>query len=76
MPDSDLARLQLNLVRSHAVGVGPLLDDEVVRLVLLLKAASLARGFSGVRREVVEALVALHNAQAWPCLPSQGSVGA
>lgn len=76
VPDSDLARLQLNLVRSHAVGVGTLLDDDTVRLVLLLKAASLARGYSGVRREVVETLVALHNAQVLPCVPSQGSVGA
>lgn len=74
--DDDLDRLQTNLVRSHAVGVGALLDDGVVRLAMLLKIASLARGFSGVRRAVIERLIALYNAQAWPCVPSQGSVGA
>ena len=51
-----LERLQTNLVRSHAVGTGPLLDDATVRLVLVLKAASLARGYSGVRPEVIDAL--------------------
>ena len=71
-----LAQLQTNLVRSHAVGVGPLLDDDTVRVILLLKIASLARGYSGVRPEVLDALVALYNAQVWPCIPSQGSVGA
>ncbi|HWP20260.1 MAG TPA: aromatic amino acid lyase, partial [Burkholderiaceae bacterium] len=71
-----LAELQANLVRSHAVGVGPLLDDDTVRLILLLKIASLARGYSGVRPQVLDALVAMYNAQVWPCIPSQGSVGA
>ena len=52
----DLEALQRNLVLSHACGVGPLLSDDVVRLVLVLKAASLARGASGVRRETVFAL--------------------
>lgn len=71
-----LAQLQTNLVRSHAVGVGPLLDDDTVRLVLLLKIASLARGHSGVRPALIDALLALYNAQILPCIPSQGSVGA
>ncbi|MCV5664989.1 aromatic amino acid lyase, partial [Escherichia coli] len=62
-----LAQLQTNLVRSHAVGVGPLLDDDTVRVILLLKIASLARGYSGVRPEVLDALMALYNAQVWPC---------
>jgi len=53
-----------------------LLPDECVRLVMLLKVASLARGFSGVRPEVVEALLALLNAEVYPCIPSKGSVGA
>jgi histidine ammonia-lyase len=72
----DLALLQLKLLRSHAVGVGEPLSERVVRLILLLKAASLARGYSGVREEVVDALLALHNAGVTPVIPSQGSVGA
>lgn len=76
IPNVQLSQLQLNLVRSHAVGVGELLDTDTVRLILVLKIASLARGFSGVRREVIEALIHLHNAEVWPCIPCQGSVGA
>ena len=72
----DLATLQLRLLRSHAVGVGDPLSERVVRLILLLKAASLARGYSGVREEVVDALLALHNHQVLPVIPCQGSVGA
>ena len=76
IPADQLELLQRNLVLSHSVGVGPLLPDEVVRLVILLKVASLARGFSGVRPEVVDAMVALVNARVYPCIPSKGSVGA
>src|SRR5215469_1456497 len=72
----DLMALQRNLVLSHACGVGPLLSDDIVRLVMVLKAASLARGASGVRRETVEALVKLIAADVFPCIPSKGSVGA
>jgi histidine ammonia-lyase len=72
----DLATLQLRLLRSHAVGVGEPLEPRVVRLILLLKAASLARGYSGVREEVVDALLALHNLELLPVVPCQGSVGA
>ena len=73
----DLATLQLNLLRSHAVGVGEPLAERVVRLILLLKATSLARGYSGVREEVVDALLALHNARRrCRSFPAQGSVGA
>lgn len=72
----DLALLQLKLLRSHAVGVGDTLDERVVRLILLLKAASLARGYSGVREEVVDALLALYNRGVTPVIPCQGSVGA
>jgi histidine ammonia-lyase len=72
----DLALLQLKLLRSHAVGVGEPLSARVVRLVLLLKAASLARGYSGVREEVVDGLLALHNRGVLPVIPAQGSVGA
>lgn len=74
--DSELEALQLNLIRSHSAGVGEPLAPAVVRLVLALKAASLARGYSGVREEVVDALLAAYNADAVPYLPSQGSVGA
>ncbi|MDB5873071.1 MAG: hutH [Ramlibacter sp.] len=73
---ADLARLQLNLLRSHAVGVGEPLEPRVVRLVLLLKAASLARGYSGVRQEVIDVLLALYNQGITPVIPCQGSVGA
>ena len=72
----DLAVLQLKLLRSHAVGVGDPLDECVVRLALLLKAASLARGYSGVRVEVIDALIAMHNLGLTPVIPCQGSVGA
>ncbi len=72
----DLAILQLKLLRSHAVGVGDPLDERVVRLILLLKAASLARGYSGVREEVIDTLLALHNQGLTPVIPCQGSVGA
>ena len=68
--------MQRRLVLSHAAGTGPLLDDATVRLVILLKANALARGFSGLRRSLVEALLALYNADVLPCIPSKGSVGA
>ena len=74
--DTRLAELQRALVLSHSAGTGPLIDDAVVRLVIALKAASLARGHSGIRWSVIEALVALANAGIVPCIPAQGSVGA
>ncbi|WP_293825172.1 histidine ammonia-lyase [uncultured Brevundimonas sp.] len=72
----DLETLQKNLVLSHACGVGPLLPDAVTRLLMVLKIASLSRGASGIRRETLEALVALVDADVLPCIPSKGSVGA
>ena len=72
----DLATLQLKLLRSHAVGVGEPMSERVVRLILVLKATSLARGYSGVREAVVDALITLHNAGVIPVIPCQGSVGA
>jgi histidine ammonia-lyase len=72
----ELEALQRNLIRSHSVGVGAPLQPAVVRLMLALKAASLARGFSGVRQEVVDCILAVHNAGLVPYVPSQGSVGA
>jgi histidine ammonia-lyase len=73
---ADLEALQRNLVLSHACGVGPALSDEVVRLALVLKIASLARGASGVRRETVAMLARLVEAEVYPVIPSKGSVGA
>ena len=73
---TDLALLQLNLIRSHSVGVGEPLAAPVVRLMLALKAASLARGHSGVREVVIDTLLAVHNAGLVPYVPAQGSVGA
>ena len=72
----ELAHLQENLVRSHSVGVGADLDDDIVRLVMLMKVIALAEGFSGVRVELVNAICALINNNIYPRIPSQGSVGA
>jgi histidine ammonia-lyase len=76
IPHEQLAQLQRNLILSHAVGTGELLQDAVVRLILLTKIGSLARGFSGVRPLIVDTLVALYNAGIMPAIPAQGSVGA
>ncbi len=76
IPNDQLELLQRNLVLSHAVGVGAALPAPVVRLMLALKIASLSRGFSGVRRELVDALVKLYNADVLPRVPAKGSVGA
>jgi histidine ammonia-lyase len=72
----ELVHLQENLVRSHAVGVGEDLGDEIVRLVMLMKVIALAEGFSGVRVTLVEALCALLNNNIYPRIPAKGSVGA
>ena len=74
--DEELSHLQENLVRSHAVGVGEDLEDDVVRLIMLMKIIALAEGFSGVRVELVETICALLNAGIYPRIPSRGSVGA
>lgn len=71
-----LAELQRNLVLSHCVGTGAPLPDPVVRMVLATKAVSLARGHSGVRPALAEALLALFNADVLPTIPAKGSVGA
>ncbi|KAG1716025.1 hypothetical protein ID866_1119 [Astraeus odoratus] len=72
----DLENLQRSLVLSHAAGVGQPLDDEIVRLMMVLKINSLARGFSGIRLSVIQALMALVNAEVYPWIPAKGSVGA
>ena len=73
---AQLETLQLNLIRSHSVGVGEPLSPQIMRLMLAQKAASLARGYSGVREVVIDTLLAVHNAGLVPYVPSQGSVGA
>src|ERR1700738_4115494 len=67
--------LQLALIRSHAAGMGPPVDSEVVRATMLLRARTLSMGLSGVRPAVAEALIALLNAQLTPVVPRHGSVG-
>ncbi len=74
--DADLATLQENLIVSHAVGMGPSLPGDIVRLIMALKAGSLARGNSGIRWSVIEALQALVEHDILPVIPAQGSVGA
>jgi histidine ammonia-lyase len=74
--DDQLTELQRRLVLSHAAGTGDPLPDAIVRAVLILKINGLARGFSGIRRGVIEALVALLNAEVYPRIPAKGSVGA
>jgi histidine ammonia-lyase len=74
--NEDLEKLQRSLVLSHAAGVGEPLDDAMVRLIMLLKVNSLSRGFSGIRLQVIEALITLINAEVYPHIPLKGSVGA
>ncbi len=76
IPAGELRELQRNLVRSHAAGVGTPLPEDVVRATMLLLAASLSRGCSGVRPEIVEHIVAMLGASVTPVVPSVGSVGA
>ncbi len=66
IPADQLELLQHNLVLSHAVGVGELMSRPVVRLLMALKLSSLGRGHSGIRREVIDALVTLFNADVLP----------
>ena len=72
----EILAVQRNLIRSHAAGVGEPLSDDVVRAMLLILAASLARGRSGVRTQLVEAIINLLNNCITPVVPSRGSVGA
>jgi len=76
IPGSRLSELQVNLLRSHACGLGRPLPDAAVRAMLLLRANVLAKGFSGVRREVIEMLTSLLNREIHPVVPEKGSVGA
>jgi histidine ammonia-lyase len=76
IPDERLAELQTNLILSHSAGLGDPLPRHVTRLMIILKLLGLGRGFSGVRRQVIDALQALLDRDAMPLIPSQGSVGA
>lgn len=76
IPADQLAQLQVNLVRSHAAGVGPRLPAREVRAMMLLRANVLAKGFSGARPELVELLCGMLDAGLHPPVPEQGSVGA
>ncbi len=76
IPIHDLERLQINLVRSHACGMGDPLSEAEVRVMLLLRAAVLAVGFSGARPECAETMIAMLNRGVHPVVPELGSVGA
>ena len=76
IPSDRLAELQSNLLLSHCTGTGAPLADEVVRLMLLLKIASLAQGHSGVSLATIDALAALLQHDVYPIVPAKGSVGA
>ena len=73
---NQLEELQRNLILSHAAGTGDLLSDDIVRLILVMKATALAQGFSGVGWELIDMLLVLANAGIYPCIPAKGSVGA
>src|SRR5688500_11327855 len=76
VPREALQKLQLNLLRSHAAGVGEPLPARAVRATMALRANVLAKGFSGIRRETIERLLALLNCRVHPVVPSRGSVRA
>ncbi len=76
IPPHRLAELQINLIRSHAVGVGPLLSEAEVRAMMLLRANVISKGFSGARAVLVDLLAGMLNAGLFPPIPEQGSVGA
>jgi histidine ammonia-lyase len=73
---AELEHLQRNIVRSHAVGVGPLLSRKAVRAMMLIRANVLAKGCSGIRPAVADRLCELVNRGVTPCVPSRGSAGA
>jgi histidine ammonia-lyase len=76
IPPEQVEQLQRNIVMSHAVGVGEPLDRAMTRAVMLIRANTLARGHSGVRRETLELLLGMLNAGVHPVIPSKGSLGA
>jgi len=76
IPRGRLAELQVNVIRSHASGVGDLLPEREVRAMMLLRANVIAKGYSGARPELVDLLLELLNSDVYPPIPEQGSVGA
>ena len=72
----ELETLQRSIVLSHAAGIGKFLPESTVRLLMVLKVNSLARGFSGIRLRVIQALITLLEKEVYPCIPAKGSVGA
>src|SRR3954468_8866077 len=76
IPPEKLAELQVNLVRSHASGVGDRLPEAEVRAMMMLRANVIAKGYSGARPELVDLLLHLLNSDVYPPIPEQGSVGA
>src|SRR3954462_2680426 len=76
IPPGKLAELQINLVRSHAAGVGDRLPEAEVRAMMVLRANVIAKGYSGARPELVDLLLQMLNADVYPPIPEQGSVGA
>ena len=72
----DILKLQENLIASHAVAVGEPFDEEVVRAIMLLRANALAKGYSGVRPEIIQLLIDMLNNEVHPVIPCQGSLGA
>jgi len=76
IPSEEIKQLQTNLIRSHSTGVGKTLSTEIVRALMLLRANTLAKGYSGVRLEILETLVEMLNKGVHPTIPAKGSVGA
>ena len=76
IPPEQVEQLQKNLVLSHMAGTGESLEDSVVRLIMVLKASSLGQGYSGIRQEIIDALLNLVSHEVYPIIPSKGSVGA
>src|SRR5437016_14054255 len=76
IPRGEIGALQLNLVRSHACGIGSPLSEPEVRAMMLLRANVLALGFSGIRLEVIQLLCEMLNGRVHPIVPEKGSVGA
>ena len=76
IPPDQVAQLQRNIVMSHSVGVGELLDQATVRALMLVRANTLARGHSGIREETLDTLIAMINRGVHPCIPCKGSLGA
>ena len=76
IPPEERRELQISLLRSHAAGMGPFVDPEVARAMMVVRAKTLATGYSGVRLELVEALVRMLNAGVVPAVPEHGSLGA